>query len=164
MQHHRVETPAYEIWVEATPSNNGKGKIAYLKALREAAARVVASPILSRDIELEVVYATAKPRGARMDVDNVNKSTLDALKGIVYGDDAQVRSVKTTILERGTPATLSTRVEHVGRILEAGDKDIVLVEVYSDQRLAALGGAQKVGAGRVAEWLSRDVPTSEQPA
>ena len=152
MQHHRANTPAYEIWVDAAPSNNGKGKVSYQRALSAAAAAEVSAPISSRDVELEIVYATARARAQRLDADNVNKSTLDGLKQVLYGDDSQVRSVKCTIIEKGTPAFLSARAEHIGRILESGNQDIVLVLMYSDQRLSELGGESVVAAQRLARW------------
>jgi hypothetical protein len=102
MRHRRIDTAAYLVWVEQRPSNNGAGKRTYVQAVRTAAAREIAKPIKVADVEVEVVYSTRVKTAERMDADNVNKPTLDALKGIAYVDDAQVRSVTATLFDRNT--------------------------------------------------------------
>ena len=56
----------------------------------------MSSPTRSNRIDIEIYYHTQK--GIRADVDNVIKPILDALIGIVYLDDSQVRSVKAVAL------------------------------------------------------------------
>lgn len=64
----------------------------YLDRVRTAARAVFPSPLLSENIEIVLVFVD---RGSRPDVDNVLKPALDALEGIVYVDDRQVRSVRS---------------------------------------------------------------------
>lgn len=87
MKHKRAETPAYLIWVEQRPTMNGKGKKAYYDAVRQAAGDEIDSPIMTDDIEIEIVYATDVKKANRKDTDNVNKPTLDALEGVAYQND-----------------------------------------------------------------------------
>src|SRR4026207_1935318 len=100
MRHRRVATPAYLVWVEQRPSSSGRGKAAYFEAVQAAAAGEIAEPIRASDVEGEIAYATLAKPGQRMDADNVNKPTLDALKGFAYVDDHQVRSVASTIFDK----------------------------------------------------------------
>lgn len=61
-----------------------------------AARDVVPRPTASTRIGIEIFFR-AKKR-LRADVDNIIKPILDALKGIVYLDDSQVRMVRATTL------------------------------------------------------------------
>ena len=126
MQHSRSETPAYLIWVEQRPSNSGKGKEAYFKAVERSARQEIDQPITANDIEVEIVYCASVKKGQRIDADNVNKPTLDALKGVAYLDDGQVRSVRSTLFDKNLPATVSGRVEHMGRLFYSNQKHMVL--------------------------------------
>ena len=53
-------------------------------------------PIASKRIDVEIFFQAKTP--LRADVDNIIKPILDALKGIVYLDDSQVRSVRAIAL------------------------------------------------------------------
>jgi Holliday junction resolvase RusA-like endonuclease len=152
MRYRRTDTPAYLVWVEQRPSNKGKGKKAYVEAVRAAAAAEVARPIKAADVEVEVVYSTKTAAAARMDVDNINKCTLDALKGVAYDDDAQVRSVTSTIFDRRKSHTVAGLVEHMGRLFYSASPDVVLITVYSDSRLEELGGEAEVQRRRYEAW------------
>lgn len=140
------------IWVEQRPSNSGKGKQAYFKAVAGSARQEIAKPIITNDIEVEIVYCTSTQKNQRIDADNVNKPTLDALKGVAYLDDAQVRSVRSTVFDRNLPATVSGRVEDMGRLFCSNPEHMVLIMLYSDSRLAELGGEQGVQRQRYLEW------------
>lgn len=152
MKHNRAETPAYLVWVEQRPSSNGKGKQAYFDAVRAAAVKEILSPIHSEDIEIEIAYSTMQKKGNRSDADNVNKPTLDALKGIAYADDRQVRAVTCSVFDNSREAMISGRVEYLGRLFYSGEPDVVLIMIYSDSRLEELGGEQEVQRKRYAEW------------
>ena len=85
MKHKKKQTPAYLIWVEQRPSSMGKGKTAYFKSVKAAASAAgIKTPITTPDIEVEIVYSTIRRSTERMDADNVNKPTLDALKGTAF--------------------------------------------------------------------------------
>ncbi|HUJ19215.1 MAG TPA: hypothetical protein VL197_14625 [Nitrospirota bacterium] len=92
MKYNRFETPAYLIWVEERPTMKGKGKQVYFNAVRDAALGEITSPIKSNDIEVEIIYVTNQKKEERKDTDNVNKPTLDALKGIAYDGPIGVTS------------------------------------------------------------------------
>ncbi len=79
-------------------------------------------------IDVEIIFAT---RGAALDVDNAPKRILDALKGIVYESDSQIRAVKSVGLRldqgfraRGSP--------DVYRRLLSGKE--FLVNIYEGER------------------------------
>jgi len=68
----------------------------------EARSQIQGPPLSSERLDIEIIYST---RGVRPDVDNVSKLILDALKGIIYHDDSQIRAAKTVglRLEHGFP-------------------------------------------------------------
>jgi hypothetical protein len=152
MRHQRIDTPAYLVWVEQRPSNSGAGKRAYVQAIKTAAAAEIAEPIRTADVEVEVVYSTKARAAERMDADNVNKATLDALKGIAYADDAQVRSVTASLFDRNASHLVGGRVEHMGRLFYSPFPHVVLIMIYSDSRLRELGGEAEVRRQRREAW------------
>lgn len=151
MRHARTNTPAYIVWVEARPSCNGKGKEAYYRAVKDAAAAVIGTPIDVHDVEIEITYVTATPAGQRIDTDNVQKPTLDALKGVAYNDDRQVRRAESAIFDRAANNSVHGLVEHIGRLFYSGKEHVVLIQIYSDSRLAEIGGAEAVQQTRIVE-------------
>jgi Holliday junction resolvase RusA-like endonuclease len=152
MKHKRSETPAYLIWVEERPSNKGKGKQTYFAAVKQASQTQIDRPITAHDIEVEIIYSTTVRKGERMDTDNIIKPTLDALKVSTYTDDSQVRSAIVTLFDRNQSATVSGRVEHMGRLFFCNSPHVVLIMIYSDSRLQELGGEKEVQGGRYLEW------------
>ena len=152
MRHTRIQTPAHLVWVEHRPSNSGTGKATYFAAVKAAATAEIGRPITANDIDVEVVYSTTRKAAERLDADNVNKPTLDALKGVAYTDDAQVRSATATVFDRHASSTVSGRVEHMGRLFYSPHSDVVLIMIYSDTRLAELGGEEEVQRKRYEEW------------
>jgi len=151
LKHNRHETPAYLIWVEGRPTMKGKGKQVFYDAVRAAARLEIANPINSDDVEIEIAYATGKKRGERKDADNVNKPTLDALQDVVYLNDRQVRSVTSTIFDRNISLKIGGRVEYIGQLFYSKKPHILLIKIYSDTRLAELGGEQEVQRRRYVE-------------
>ena len=138
--------------MEHRPSSSARGKEPYQTAVKVAAAREIAKPIEIDDVEVDVVYSTLAKPAVRMDADNVNKPTLDALKGVAYADDAQVRSVTSTIFARDTSHRVAGRVEHMGRLFYSPHPDVVLIMIYSDSRLQELGGEAEVQRRRYEAW------------
>jgi hypothetical protein len=152
MRHRHVPTPAYLVWVDHRPSSSGKGKTSYYAAVDAAARQEIEQPITAQDIELEIVYSTRTPPAERLDADNVNKPTLDALKGVAYRDDAQVRSVTVTLFDRSLKHVVDGRVEYMGRLFYSPLPDVVLIMIYSDSRLEELGGEKEVQRRRYEAW------------
>ena len=151
MRHARNDTPAYHVWVEARPSFNGKGKDAYYAAVKRAARTEIQIPIVSSDIEIEITYSTALPPAQRMDTDNIQKPTLDALCGVAYNDDRQVRHSQATLFDRSTADQVTGRIDHLARLLYTPQPHIVLIRIYSDERLQEMGGAPVVQQRRYEE-------------
>jgi Holliday junction resolvase RusA-like endonuclease len=152
MRHTRAQTPAYLIWVDHRPSSRGAGKATYFDAVKTAAAAEIKTPITADDIDVEIVYGTVRKHDERLDADNVNKPTLDALKGIAYRDDRQVRSVSSTVFDRKATNTVHGRVEHMGRLFYSPHPDVALIMIYSDARLSELGGEEEVQRRRYEAW------------
>ena len=96
--------PRYSLWIKGQPrSDQAHGpSTRYIERIREEAKSQIQGPPLSSStrLDIEIIYSS---RGVRPDVDNVSKLILDALKGIVYYDDSQIRAAKTVglRLERG---------------------------------------------------------------
>lgn len=155
MKYRRSDTPAYLIWVEQRPTMNGKGKKLFYNAVQQAARVEISSPITADDIEIEIVYVTDVEKANRKDTDNVNKPILDALEGFAYSNDRQVRSVGCTVFDKKSPSTVSGRVEHVGCLFYSDKSHVVLIMVYSDTRLAELGGEKEVQHRRYIEWQQK---------
>lgn len=154
MRHHRTDTPSYMFWVFHQPftkAGSSQGK-AYRSEVKKAATAEIPNPIPSSDIEIEISYASKIRSTIRADVDNVIKPTLDALKGVAYLDDLQVRSVTASIFDLNQPNIVDGRVEHMGPIFHSGKSDILLIAVYSDTRLNELGGEAAVKERRLKEW------------
>ncbi len=152
VRHRRSDTPAYSFWVFEKPHTKGKGKKAYMTAVKQAAQPEIPAPIIEHDVEVEIIYSTVVPSTMRVDIDNIIKPTLDALSGVAYLDDAQVRSVTATLFDRTKDAVVSGRVENMGRLFRTPSKDVLLISIYSDSRLQKLGGEQAVQSRRLEEW------------
>jgi hypothetical protein len=83
----------FSIWIPGVPRSLQASLLrGYLDRIRTAARAVFPLPLLSDNIEIVLLFVDS---GSRPDVDNVLKPALDALKGIVYVDDRQVRSVRS---------------------------------------------------------------------
>jgi hypothetical protein len=116
------------------------------------AKKHIASPIQSDDVEVEICWATKAREGIRADIDNIIKPTLDALIGIAFDDDKRVRSVTSTLIDRKKDTTLAAYVEDLGPLLYVRQDDAVQIAIYSDTRLAELGGEEVVRQQRNAEF------------
>ena len=68
------------------------------------------SPLLSGEVMVTITYLY---EGASLDVDNIPKPILDALKGLVYSDDAQV----SDLLCRKRDLNGDLRIEHPSSVL-----------------------------------------------
>ncbi len=96
------------LWIEGRPQSFRKNKAStsrYLERIKNAASALIPAPTESTRLDVEIFFETE--RSLRADVDNVIKPILDALQGIAYLDDRQVRSVKVTALPSGEPYRLS---------------------------------------------------------
>ena len=142
VRHRRFDTPVYQIWVYHQPKQKRRSKQMYIELVRAEAATVIENPIVSSDVEVEILYSTQIDKGVRADIDNVIKPTLDGLKGVAYADDSQVRSVTATLFDRTRDNILSGRVEYLGPLFYSGDSHVLLISIYSDTCLAEHGGEE----------------------
>lgn len=138
--------PVYGFAVYQRPTYNSRmGKIAYYASVREAARREIDRPVETHDIEVEILYVTREPNRA-LDVDNLGKPTLDALKGVAYIDDNQIRAVRIARFDKTRPAHLSGRIGPI-RALWRDDSNphALWVFIYSATRTAELRGRRPAG-------------------
>ncbi len=86
------------IWIQGRPQSLQKrgSKENYTQRIRDAAIIAAPYPNRSKRIDIEIWFHS--PSVSRADVDNIIKPVLDALIGIVYEDDRQVRSVRAVAL------------------------------------------------------------------
>ncbi len=154
IRYHRHDTPSYLIFVNHQP-NLGRHKQQYIQAVRCEARKRIDTPIAANDIEVEIIYSTSISEGSRADVDNITKPTLDALVGVGFNDDRQVRSVTSTLFDKNRISVVDGRVEYMGQLFFTEDKHMVLICVYSDTRLNELGGEEAVRKKRREEFLSK---------
>ena len=116
-------------------SDKSKAKFYVERIKAEAQKQVQGPPLSSSAVDVEIIFAA---RGSRPDVDNVTKRLLDALKGIVYHSDKQVRSVKSVGLRldesfyaRGFNTVfqrLRSGKEFLVNVYEGGEVDVYVVD------------------------------------
>jgi len=100
---------------------------------KEAKARYSDEPLDGDNLYVRIVWFARKKGGP--DVDNIFKRILDALEGIVYRTDGQIRQCLATKIELAKPYMLSTRYipdDLYGRLvilLDSSDSDILFIEV-----------------------------------
>jgi len=124
--------PRFRIWVPGRPLAVGSGsRSRYRQSIADAARAAVPAPTSSRRVDIEVWFVARKLR-RRADVDNVLKVILDALKGIVYEDDAQVRSVRVVALPLDDAHVLPGQVslEALARLVEQPEH--FLINIFDD--------------------------------
>ena len=90
----------FEFVVFDTPRSQGssnaqRGGIWQTQVANAAAARWGAQPPVSDAIAVSItfLYDPLKPAGQRPDIDNIAKPILDALQGLVYGNDKNVSDI-----------------------------------------------------------------------
>jgi len=130
MQTHRK--PVFRIWVKGHPQSvqgNRRHLAQYRRRIGEAAREVVPHPTRSTRIDVEIYFRAQSP--LRPDIDNIIKPVLDGLKGVVYVDDSQVRSIKVASFPRGEAFgfTGPTSKETVHRLF-ADPPTEFLIDVY----------------------------------
>jgi len=134
--------PLYQLFVYARPSNSGKGRAAYMSAVKSEAKRRIPSPIQATDVEVSMLYSSRRSAELRIDIDNTLKPTLDALCGVAFADDRQVRAVTARLIDRTGPIVLGfeDKLGHllINSLMHGGD-DVVIVHIYSDTRLREEG-------------------------
>ena len=126
----QIRDPAFRIWVPGSPRAAGKNRGArsrYVEQIRKAASEVVSHPTKSPRIDIEVFFHAET--SLRADVDNVIKPILDALIGVVYEDDRQVRSARVTALPKGEPFRSSGSGDVFTRLMKTEPKEF-LINVY----------------------------------
>ena len=65
-------------------------------------------------MEVEVLYSGRFSAGTRKDIDNILKPTLDALNGVAYVDDKQVRSVTATLFAKNERIRIQGYAQYFG--------------------------------------------------
>ena len=123
--------PRYSLWIKGRPrSDQAHGPATrYVEGIQaEAREQVQGPPLSSSTIDVEIIFGA---RGTRPDVDNVSKLILDAMRGIVYEDDKQLRAVKIVglSLDQGFCARGSPEVYK--RLLSGKE---FLVNLYEGER------------------------------
>ncbi len=141
--------PVYGFWVHQRPTRNSPaGYRAYVAALQEAGRGAIDRPIESNDVEVEVLYVTRAPREA-LDVDNLGKPTLDALKGVAYLDDRQVRAFRVAKFDKTQPGQISGRIGPITLLWhDDAHPHAVWIFIYSASRKTELRGR----SGRPPGW------------
>ena len=132
-----IRRPAFRIWVKGHPQSmqGDRRRLAqYRKIISDSALRSVPYPVKSTRIDIEIYFSFQ--RTLRPDVDNIIKPILDALKGIVYDDDSQVRSIRVASLPIDEAYGISgwTNIEIIER-LTATPPEEFLIEIFAGQGL-----------------------------
>jgi Holliday junction resolvase RusA-like endonuclease len=126
-----VRRPAFRIWIPGVPKSlQSKGsKEDYVQKIREAAKSVVPRPTKSPRVDIEIFFISK--RTMRADVDNVIKPILDALIGVVYMDDKQVRSVRAVAIPTDDAVHLTGRmpIKTLERLFKSEKKEF-FVDIY----------------------------------
>ena len=131
--------PTYAFFVDQRPSwGSARGKAAYQAAIAAEARMHVSSPIVSDDVEVDILFSSELPEKL-LDVDNAAKATLDAMTGVVFLDDRQVRALHVLRFDRSKPLHVSGRLAPLRAILARVVDHSVWVNVYSRSRADELG-------------------------
>jgi hypothetical protein len=140
-------TPLYTLVVEQRPSSGSKlGKAAYSAAVQEVARREILVPLEADDLEVEILYVSRT--GINIDLDNIIRPTLNALTGIAYKDDRQVRSLRAARFDTKKPMRLRGSGHVTDALFKEGAEHRVVVLIYS--------ALEK-------RWRRREAANSESP-
>jgi len=130
--------PAFRIWIPGVPKSlQSKGsKEAYVQKIREAAKSVVPRPTKSPRVDVEIFFVSEHTM--RADVDNVIKPILDALVGVVYFDDKQVRSVRAAALPSDVAFSITGPMATMERLFKSKGKEF-FVDIYGGMHMPGPG-------------------------
>jgi Holliday junction resolvase RusA-like endonuclease len=125
-----IRRQIYSLWVEEQPKSakrTANSRTKYMKIIKQVAKKEIEKPLLSNRIDIEILFYTQV--SLRADIDNVIKPVLEALKGIAYNDDRQVRSVKATAYPFGEAFGMNglTSPEDVSRLLDLDQVEFMIV-------------------------------------
>lgn len=134
----RRNTPDFRIWVAGRPQSaqkRGSNKN-YVQRIRNAAVAVVPHPTKSPRVDIEIWFSADSV--SRADVDNIIKPVLDALVGVVYENDRQVRSVIVVAVPTDDAVSMEGWVplEVIKRLL---GREEFLIDVFAGLQLAREG-------------------------
>jgi Holliday junction resolvase RusA-like endonuclease len=124
-----IHKPAFRVWVQGKPMSWRKARKTlsrYTERIAEAARAVVPFPVKSSRIDLEIWFCA--PSMDRADLDNIAKPVLDALVGVVYFDDRQVRSLRVVALPTDQAHGISGwgEVEPLTRLAKADPAEFLI--------------------------------------
>ena len=129
-------TLIHRIWVPGVPRSfqnlKSSKKRVYYKKIRDCASAVIQAPSLSRYLEIEVIFR--RSRSMRLDADNILKAILDALQGVAYRDDNQIRAVRAVVFTDEDAFGIGASVDMgiLSRILTTQkDKREFLINVFN---------------------------------
>ena len=127
-----IRKPEFRIWIEGHPQSfqGGRRQLAqYRENISESAKKIVPHSVDSNRIDIEIYFYYQRP--LRPDIDNIVKPILDALKGIVYLDDSQVRSIHVVALPTNEAHGISgwTNQEVLIRLMKPQPKEF-LIEIF----------------------------------
>ncbi len=103
----------------------------YARRIQQEASKVIRIPLKTYRIDIEIFFISSV--SLRADVDNVAKPILDALKGVAYHDDKQVRSLRVTAFPVDEAFGISGTVsrDFLDRVLDDQHPEI-LVQIFED--------------------------------
>jgi Holliday junction resolvase RusA-like endonuclease len=120
----------FRIWVSGVPKSQqarGKHSDGYKARVQAAALAEFRLPLSGR-VEVLVIYSGR--RAPQLDTDNAAKLIQDALKGIAYYDDSQVKDTRVVALSEDELREVRGQPHHTfARIL---DGDRFLIRILAD--------------------------------
>jgi Holliday junction resolvase RusA-like endonuclease len=135
-----LRKPAFRIWIPGVPKSlQSKGaKETYVQKIREVAKSVVPCPTKSPIVDVEIFFVSEHTM--RADVDNVIKPILDALIGVVYIDDKQVRSVRAVAIPSDDVTHITGRmsIKTFERLFKSEGKEF-FVDIYGGLAMPGFG-------------------------
>ena len=127
-----MKRPLYSIWINGKPMNfrnrSKSIKAAYKAKIQTETKKCITTPWGSKRLDIEVWFSA--DCAIRPDVDNVTKPILDALEGIAYVNDSQVRSIKTGYLPRNDAIKVAAEDEEDFLRLLSNKKEEFLVRIF----------------------------------
>lgn len=81
--------------LKVNSGNSQKKKAEFIKAFREQSK--VRKTLATGDLRVKITFFFTTE--AKIDIDNLLKTALDAMNGVIYPDDSQIKRIQAEIIE-----------------------------------------------------------------
>ena len=132
----RIKKPSealYTICIKEKPlSLQGTSKFIknYKNRIIAEAKKNIANPI-NKDIGIEITWTSDENKGRRSDLDNIIKPIIDALIGIAYNDDKQIRTIVANYYDRNKSHKIGLNMQDFIYSFFQQEGNVVVIRIYN---------------------------------